>query len=468
MEENLDELLKSYLTINSVGNPNIRSLSQNKPLPKKAIQTTKNFHPINTFYNKILTEPTLEYKPRRKFNFKSIEIPLNQIGKSKVDIGKSFLTGININNNAIMTNKELNDDLEFKTNYLFKYAQNADNFYKLEKNNMVIREEKRRMYDQLYIKLRKALESQTRLFFDNRNFTGNISPLLVKNLIIFCFDFNNNVNRFCNFLVNELKNEKEQNMKLLKKNYEQDLKLASKIKELDELNEYLNRYDVSNKILSRKSKEESLGEIKGNFFQKENAYLLTIYKLEQEIKDLTKLLDKNKEYYNKFKESEKIIEEKNNLNDEMRFAFNKELNERNVQYAIERDKEEELIMKIKDMENYFNQYKKDDEKSKLYEIELQSQIKRLKGINMEKNERIRMINEELEYFIYLYNKEKKNHSYTYNALQALEKKVLKEKEQREKEQKEKEELEKKTNEEDEKKIGTKIEEIKEEEEEEKK
>ena len=62
----------------------------------------------------------------------------------------------------------------------------------------------------------------------------------------------------------------------------------------------------------------------------------------------------------------------------MRFAFNKELNERNVQYAIERDKEEELIMKIKDMENYFNQYKKDDEKSKLYEIELQSQIKRLK------------------------------------------------------------------------------------------
>ena len=347
-----------------------------------------------------------------------------------------------------MTNKELNDDLEFKTNYLLKYAQNADNFYKLEKNNMVIREEKRRMYDQLYIKLRKALESQTRLFFDNRNFTGNISPLLVKNLIIFCFDFNNNVNRFCNFLVNELKNEKEQNMKLLKKNYEQDLKLASKIKELDELNDYLNRYDVANKILSRKSKEESLGEIKGNFFQKENAYLLTIYKLEQEIKDLTKLLDKNKEYYNKFKESEKIIEEKNNLNDEMRFAFNKELNERNVQYAIERDKEEELIMKIKDMENYFNQYKKDDEKSKLYEIELQSQIKRLKGINVEKNERIRMMNEELEYFIYLYNKEKKNHTYTYNALQALEKKVLKEKEQREKEQKEKEELEKKMNEED--------------------
>ena len=230
MEENVDEFLKSYLTISTIRNPNTRSISQNKPLPKKAIQTSKNFHPINTFYNKILTEPKLEYKPRRKFNFKSIEIPLNQIGKSKVDIGKSFLTGININNNAIMTNKELNNDLEFKTNYILKYAQNADNFYKLEKNNMVIREEKRRMYDEIYIKLRKALESQTRLFFDNRNFTGNISPLLVKNLIIFCFDFNNNVNRFCNFLVNELKNEKEQNMKLLKKNYEQDLKLASKIK----------------------------------------------------------------------------------------------------------------------------------------------------------------------------------------------------------------------------------------------
>ena len=115
----------------------------------------------------------------------------------------------------------------------------------------------------------------------------------------------------------------------------------------------------------------------------------------------------------------------------MRFAFNKELNERNVQYAIEKDKEEELIMKMKDMENYFNQYKKDDEKSKLYEIELQSQIKRLKGINVEKNERIRMMNEELEYFMREYNKEKVNHKHTFQALQTLENRVAKDKEERE-------------------------------------
>ena len=93
-----------------------------------------------------------------------------------------------------MTNKELSNDLEFKTNYILKYAQNADNFYKLEKNNIVIREEKRRVYDEIYNKIRKALENQTRLFFDNKNFSGNISPLLVKNLIIFCFDLNNNIN----------------------------------------------------------------------------------------------------------------------------------------------------------------------------------------------------------------------------------------------------------------------------------
>ena len=448
MEGNLEKLLKSTITINSIGN---RSISLNKPNIKKGIQTLKNFNPINTFYKNILIDPKLEYKPRRKYNFTSTEVPLIHLGKSKLNLGKSFFTGINLSQNEIMTNKELSNDLEFKTNYILKYAQNADNFYKLEKNNIVIREEKRRVYDEIYNKIRKALENQTRLFFDNKNFSGNISPLLVKNLIIFCFDFNNNINHFCNFLVSELKNEKEQNMKLLKKNYEQELKLQSKIKELDELNKYLIRYDVSNKILLKKTNEESLGEIKGNFFQKENSYLITIYKLEQEIKDLTKLLAKNKDYYNKFKEYEKIIEEKNNLNDEMRFAFNKEINERNVQYAIEKDKEEELLMKMKDMEIEFNKFKKEEEIIKLNEIELNSQIKRLKCISEEKNERIRMLNEELEYFMYHFQKEKKEHGYTSSALQALEKKVLKEKkEKEEKELKEKEEKEKELKEKEEK------------------
>ena len=448
MEGNLEKLLKSTITINSIGN---RAISLNKPNIKKGIQTLKNFHPINTFYKNILIDPKLEYKPRRKYNFTSTEVPLIHLGKSKLNLGKSFLTGINLSQNEIMTNKELSNDLEFKTNYILKYAQNADNFYKLEKNNIVIREEKRRVYDEIYNKIRKALENQTRLFFDNKNFSGNISSLLVKNLIIFCFDFNNNINHFCNFLVSELKNEKEQNMKLLKKNYEQELKLQSKIKELDELNKYLIRYDVSNKILLKKTNEESLGEIKGNFFQKENSYLITIYKLEQEIKDLTKLLAKNKDYYNKFKEYEKIIEEKNNLNDEMRFAFNKEINERNVQYANKKDKEEELLMKMKDMEIEFNKFKKEEEIIKLNEIELNSQIKRLKCISEEKNERIRMLNEELEYFMYHFQKEKKEHGYTYSALQALEKKVLKEKkEKEEKELKEKEEKEKELKEKEEK------------------
>ena len=135
----------------------------------------------------------------------------------------------------------------------------------------------------------------------------------------------------------------------------------------------------------------------------------------------------------------------------MRFAFNKEINERNVQYAIEKDKEEELLMKMKDMEIEFNKFKKEEEIIKLNEIELNSQIKRLKCISEEKNERIRMLNEELEYFMYHFQKEKKEHGYTSSALQALEKKVLKEKkEKEEKELKEKEEKEKELKEKEEK------------------
>jgi hypothetical protein len=86
-------------------------------------------------------------------------------------------------------------------------------------------------------------------------------------------------------------------MELLKKNYEQDIKLVARIKENQKLNIFLNRYDIKNQIILKQSKEESVGNLKQVFSEKENLYLISIYKLEQEIKDLTNLLDMNKDIY---------------------------------------------------------------------------------------------------------------------------------------------------------------------------
>ena len=447
-EESKEAILQSYLKINPIRAN--RSLSLQSPIQK--ISTTQSSNIIKP-QNYIKTETQLEYKPRRKLIIKATEFPLTSVGKSKLDISKPFIVQKNKNLIPISYSQDINNtnDLEFKTNYILKYAQNAENFNKLKKYNNIIREEKRRNFDELYIKLHKNIETQSRMFFDDKNFEnkeekGNNN--MIKNIICFLYDYNSNINKFCNFLVNELKNEKEQNSKLFQKSYEQDLKLTSKTKELDELNAYLNRYDVSSKLYVKKAKEATIDEMKHKYYQKENSHLLSIYNLEEEIKDLTTLLDKNKEYYNKYKETEQLVEEKKRQNDQMRFAYNKELHEKNIQFAIEKDKQNELNLKVEELENLILKYNEESEKNKRHEIELQAQIKKLQMIIEEKIESIVMMNEELEFFMREYNKERINHKHTFQALQTLENRVVKEREEREEKEKKEEEERKKKEEED--------------------
>ena len=267
----------------------------------------------------------------------------------------------------------------------------------------------------------------------------------MKNMICFFYDYNFNFNKFCNLLVGELKNEKDQNSKLIKKMYEQNLRLTSKTKEYNELKESITKYDT--KFSSNEKKEDKIKEIKNKSLKKENAQLLSIFNLEEEIKDLTELLDKNKEYYNKFKESQNLVEEKQRKNDQMRFAYTKELNDKNIQFAIEKDKQNELIVKVNDLEKLILDYHKKDEQYKRHIIELQAQVKKLQMIIDEKIENIYMLNEEFETFYREYNKEKINHQHTFQALQTLENKVIQEKEERELKEKEEKEKEEKKNEE---------------------
>ena len=457
MEESKEAILKSYLSINPIKNRSVSLQSIDKDTKKNIIKHDRKY---------IITEPILEYKPRRKIIIKPTEYPLTSMGKSTLDISKPFMSQKqNLTPISYSQDINVNSDLEFKTNYILKYAQNADNFYKLRKCNNIISEEKRRNYDELYTKLEKNIENQSRLFFENKNLDGNQNDhynYQMKNMICFFYEFNYNINKFCNLLMNELKNEKEQNSTLIKKNYELNLKLTSKIKELDELNAYLNRYDVSSKLYVKKAKEQTIDQIKNKYYQKENSHLLSIYNLEEEIKDLTQLLDKNKEFYNKYIDTEKLVEEKKKQNDQMRFAYNKELHEKNIQFAIERDKQDELIMKVQELEEVILKLKDETERHKRTEIELQAQIKKLQMIIEEKIESIVMMNEELEYFMREYNKEKVNHKHTFQALQTLENRVTKEKEEREQKEK-KEEEERKKKEEEKKEEDKKVEDKKEEE-----
>jgi chromosome segregation protein len=258
----------------------------------------------------------------------------------------------------------------------------------------------------------------------------NNNQLVSKMKIIeVCSNFNNFIIKFMNLLFSEIKEYKNEIIKLVKNNHEQNLKINLLMKELDDLKKYLNKYDINKKIYGEKEKENSIKRIKNIYIKKENEYIVSMYQLQNEISSLMKLLDKNKDYYNKYKDAESQINNNKKKNDILRMNFNKELNERNLQVAIEKDKREELMNNLEELNDIIKELKEQKEKQKREEIEITAQILKLRIINDEKNESLMMMSEELEHYIREYNKEKNNYEKTLSDLRALENKFYRDSEE---------------------------------------
>ena len=135
------------------------------------------------------------------------------------------------------------------------------------------------------------------------------------------------------------------------------------------------------------------------------------------MKDLLFLLEKNREYYNKYKEMEQKQKLNQNEVRSIKNHLNYELDKKNAQYKNELEVNEELNDQIYKLEENINDLKNENDMIKLHEIEINSQIKKLYMIINERNENINMLNEELNYFYVKYTKEKKDHENTKILLQ---------------------------------------------------
>ena len=479
---NLRQLLRENILTSSSGN-------NTKYSKNFYTKTSSNIFKHNNSNNMIITHKAkkefsfsmLKYKPKRLINFKGIHIPLPSLGKASIDYSKT-LGGLdnkseikntkadsmnNFKTISTMSNqneiKRMIEDenhlIEFKNIYILKYAQYSDSLGKFYPYKELISDARKRDFENLFNKITKNMESQSQLLLDdydsekkmsNKNksntnifvnpFATIIPPsktnekkndqLVAKMKIIeICSNFNNFIIKFMNLLFREIKEYKNEIIKLVKNNHEQNLKINLLMKELDDLKNYLNKYDINKKICGEKAKESSIKRIKDKFIQKENEYIVSMYKLQNEISSLMQLLDKNKDYYNKYKVAESQINNNKKKTDILRMNFNKELNERNLQVAIEKDKREELMNNLEELNEIIKELKDQKEKQKRQEIESTAQILKLKIINDEKNESLMMMSEELEHYIREYNKEKNNYQKTLSDLRALENKFYRDSEE---------------------------------------
>ena len=369
--------------------------------------------------------------------------------------------------------KEPNEKfISFKNEYILKFSKISEYFNTFEKNSELISENRKDSYYDIFTKIKRLLKNITNLFFndykvkinndedskfetldiksgfykyknnikkssnksldlprifttlqnDDINDLSNIEKNSVseskieenfniknKNIISEWYQICFLINKFISLIFTDLRENKEIIRKSNQKLKDYESRLENNKKEIENMKSFLNKYEVNSKIFLKIKNEKEIEKIKSIYNQKENEYILTNFRLKNEIKNLTSLLDENQKYYNKCKELQNVIDKSKQKNEELKDYFNQELQVKNMENIVHTEKEEELEEKINELEKDIQVLQKDKDEYKRKYIENQIKIKNLYMNMNERNENILMQNEEIEWFVREYNKLNNNY-----------------------------------------------------------
>ncbi len=358
------------------------------------------------------------------------EDTFNNISKLIESHNKLYFNYIDLNTNN-------NNNLSVINNYEMPPAKTNQHLTKSNSDliNVIVNSNSSNNIINKYTNFNNSEISSTYSSSPNLNLNLNL-----KKLVVFWSNFIVLINKLLSQIFNDFSKCKKENTKLKKKAYRDELNLNNKVNELYDLKKYMNRFDVNLKINQQIQKEKEINELKKDFKQKENQYILLIYKLENDIKTLTVLLERNKQYYDQYKNiSKEIIKNKKN-SEILKIKFNKELKETNTKILSEKEYQNELKMQIEELNEIINKKEEEIENAKNKNIELRAIIKKLETIIIEKKENILMLYQEFEHYMIKYNEEKSNLSNLEKEYKLLEQKfnkMVEEKKIEEKRRKEK-------------------------------
>ena len=360
----------------------------------------------------------------------------------------------------------------FKNEYILKFAKNAEYFNSFEKNSELISENRKDNFNENFKKIKRMLKNITNIFFNDYKVKINndedskleifdrksgfykyktnlkaksnksldlprifatlpnedISDLSIieknsvceskmdenlniknKDIISGWHQFCTLMNKFISLIFTELRENKENIRKQNQKLKDYEVRLENSTKEIDKMQSFLSKYEVNSKIFLKIKNEKEIEKVKSIFNKKENEYILSNFRLKNEIKNLTSLLDENQKYYHKCKELENDINKGKQKNEELKYFYNQELQAKNMENIIHTEKEEQLELKIKELEKVIQGLQNDKDEYKKKYIENQIKVKNLSMNMNERNENILMQNEEIEWFVREYGKLNNNY-----------------------------------------------------------
>ena len=325
--------------------------------------------------------------PKRKFDKKEI-IVINENKKSKDENEEK--------NNYEIVVKENNNTLTLRTDYLIKFSKLLGIAKKFSYSMDFFRIEKRDIFT-LYMKNLTSAFDGCNDFFINQIKEGDIlSYDSWSRLLLQYYNLSYHVIKFQNYAFKEMHFLKNENLSLKEKLYGIESELKTKKEEINKINKYIIQYDLTNKVKYRKKREMTVKEIKDKYTSQESAYVITIHKLEKEIKQLTEVLNKNKLDTNNFNEvSEKLKNLKEQF-EENKTNFDNQNSEKIVTIKVLTQTNSDLNEKINELEAEIQKYKEKEEDIKRKYIEYDAKIETLNGVIEQKNILIEHLNEEIK------------------------------------------------------------------------
>ena len=325
--------------------------------------------------------------PKRKFDKKEIKI-INENKKSadEIENGNDFEKLVRENNN---------NTLNLRTDYLIKFSKLLGVAKKFSYSMDFFRIEKRDIFS-LYMKNLTSAFDVCNDFFINQIKEGDILGLdSWSKILLQYYNLSFHVIKFQNYAFKEMHFLKNENLTLKEKLYSVENELKTKKESINKINKYIIQYDLTNKVKYKKKKEMTIKEIKDKYNSQESAYVVTIHKLEQEVKQLTELLNKNKLDTNDFNEVNEKLKNLKEKFEENKTNFDNQNSEKIVTIKVLAQTNSDLNEKINELEAEIQKYKDKEEEIKLKYIEYDAKIEALNGVIEQKNTLIEGLEEEI-------------------------------------------------------------------------
>lgn len=414
---NLNTFNKSKAKNNIDKTNAITSTNQNFPSFANTdnIIEKEKFYKLNT--NKVSNFANTEFYGVSEINDNNNNSELFSNNSSLININSSYKniqkTNNKINNNpdnSTNKNNELikleklkkkinecdTETLKLRTEYLIKYSKINDSYKKLNQVLDCFRVDFKDLYS-------STLNSLSRTFDKCYNFLLNemktgefINMENWSSFVLYLYNFCYQVLKSQNCLADELHFMKNEILNLQQKLFSRDNELTTKNKEISDINKYILKYDLTNKIKFGKKKEKSVNQVKQKYNQQESTYILTIYKLEEEIKHLTLVLEKNKSDLNKYEEMKIQLKNLENEYQNETKRLEHQGAEKEVNVKLLRQSVIDLNDQIVELESIIQEYKNKEELSQKKEIEYEAKISNLNRILKEKNAIIEKNEKEME------------------------------------------------------------------------